>query len=106
MRESDTVHLDQISRIVDLLQGKRTVHILLAMQAVLKRLYPAVSKKALRAGLRDLEQANVVVRHDLSNVVLHVAYQILEDLRETVCTALASLSAVGELLITHAQRLE
>jgi DNA-binding HxlR family transcriptional regulator len=36
----------------------------------LTRLIPGASKKTLRAGLRDLELAQIIIRRDLSDIVL------------------------------------
>jgi DNA-binding HxlR family transcriptional regulator len=102
MHKTDTTHIEQTLRIVDLLQRKWTIHILWEMQAgpvrlsALKRRLPAASKKALRAGLRDLETAKVAVRHDLSDTVLHVEYHLNEDLKDTVSDLLAKLACAGE----------
>jgi DNA-binding HxlR family transcriptional regulator len=101
MQEMDIEQVERVSRIIDLLQRKWTIHILWAMRiepvrlSTLKRLFPSASKKALRAGLRDLERARVVVRHDLTNVVLHVEYQLVGDMKETVCTIFEELALFG-----------
>jgi hypothetical protein len=55
-------------------------------------------KKALRAGLRDLEKASVAVRYDLSDTVRHVEFHLTEDLKDTVSDLLAKLPCAGELI--------
>ncbi|MEI9978294.1 MAG: winged helix-turn-helix transcriptional regulator [Edaphobacter sp.] len=101
MRDMSIENIEQVLRIIDLLQRKWTIHILWAVQlepvrlSTLKRRFPSASKKALRAGLRDLEQARVVVRRDLTKVVLHVEYHLVEETRETVCIVLEKLAAFG-----------
>lgn len=92
-------NLSQVRRI---LQGKWTLHILCAMRekpvrlSQLTRLIPSASKKALRAGLRDLEAAEIVVRRDLSNNVLHVEYDFADEMREAMCALLDQLVEWGE----------
>jgi len=44
---------------------------------------PIHSPKALRASLRALEAAEIVVRHDMSGIVLHVEYDFAENMRPT-----------------------
>jgi DNA-binding HxlR family transcriptional regulator len=112
MHESEGAQIGHGLRIVELLQRKWTLHILWAMQtgpvrvSTLKRLWPSASKKALRAGLRDLEQAKLIVRHDLSTSVLHVEYEVVQDLRETVFSVLAKIADFGESLATGEQQPE
>ncbi len=60
------------------------------------RLIPGASKKALRSGLRDLELAQVIVRHDLTDTVLHVEYDFASDRRQAVCDLLDHLAQLGE----------
>jgi DNA-binding HxlR family transcriptional regulator len=99
---SDCVTRTQnVTRIRRILQGKWTLHILCAMReqpvrlSQLTRLIPSASKKALRAGLRDLEAAEIVVRRDLSDTVLHVEYDFANDMREAVCSLLDQLGKWG-----------
>ena len=104
MQKLDIATVEHISRIIGLLQGKWTIHILWAMQngpvrlSTLKRLYPTASKKALRAGLRDLEEAHVVVRRDLTDVLLHVEYQMANEMRDTICDLLCGLAVFGKMI--------
>ena len=63
-------------------------------------------KKALRAGLRDLEKASVAVRYDLSDTVLHVEFHLTEDLKDTVSDLLAKLPCAGELIAKRGSSLK
>jgi hypothetical protein len=45
---------------------------------------PIHSPKAFRASLRALEAAEIVVRHDMSGIVLHVEYDFAENMRPTM----------------------
>jgi len=45
---------------------------------------PIHSPKALRASLRALEAAEIVVRHDISGIVLRVEYDFAENMRPTM----------------------
>jgi len=42
---------------------------------------PIHSPKAFRASLRALEAAEIVVRHNMSGIVLHVEYDFAENMR-------------------------
>jgi DNA-binding HxlR family transcriptional regulator len=83
---------------VTLLQGKWRVHILCAMRAgpvrlgQLVRLIPNVSRKMLVQNLRKLEGDGIVIRRDLSDVLLHVEYDLAPGLRESICLLLDELS--------------
>lgn len=87
-----------------MLQGKWKLQILYAMRtkpvrlSQLTRLIPSASKKALRASLRSLESAEIVVRHDMSDTVLHVEYDFADDMRTFVCSLLDHLADWGKLL--------
>lgn len=87
-----------------MLQGKWKLQILCAMRtepvrlSQLTRLIPSASKKALRASLRSLEGTGIVVRHDMSNTVLHVEYDFADDMRATVCSLLDRLADWGQVL--------
>lgn len=84
-----------------LLQGKWRIQILCAMRigpvrlGQLVRLIPNGSRKMLVQNLRSLESAGVVVRRDLSDVLLHVEYDLEPELRESVCLLLDELSNWG-----------
>jgi hypothetical protein len=68
-------YIHKVSRVTEMLQGKWTLQILCAMRtepvrlSQLMRFIPSASKKALRASLRALEAAEIVVRHDMSGIV-------------------------------------
>jgi DNA-binding HxlR family transcriptional regulator len=97
-------YIRRVSYVTELLQGKWKIQILCAMRSEpvrlsqLTRLIPSASKKALRASLRSLEAAQIVVRRDLSGIVLHVEYDFADDMRVTVCSLLDQLSQWGETL--------
>jgi len=84
-----------------LLQGKWRVQILCAMRigpvrlGQLMRLIPNGSRKMLVQNLRNLESAGIVVRRDLSEVLLHVEYDLEPELRESICLLLDELSSWG-----------
>lgn len=84
-----------------LLQGKWQVHILTAMRhgpvriGQLGRLIPGASQKVLAQSLRKLEAQGVVVRRDLSELVLHVEYELKPETREGVVALLDVLSDWG-----------
>ncbi len=85
----------------EMLQGKWKLQILCAMRtepvrlSQLTRLIPSASKKALRASLRSLEIAEIVVRRDMSNTVLHVEYDFADDMRKAICSLLDQLAEWG-----------
>ncbi|HVH86586.1 MAG TPA: helix-turn-helix domain-containing protein, partial [Terriglobales bacterium] len=84
MQPVDDSYGRQVSLVMELLQGKWTVHILCAMRggsvrlSELRRALPSASKKGLTTSLRSLEAAKVIVRRDLSASVLHVEYELSE----------------------------
>jgi DNA-binding HxlR family transcriptional regulator len=96
----------QITLAARLLQGKWKLQTLCSMRSgpvrlsQLTRLFPSASKKALRAALRDLEQAGIVTRQDLSNKVLHVEYDIAVDMKETMHALLNCLTDWAEVYET------
>jgi DNA-binding HxlR family transcriptional regulator len=97
---SELVYAERIAQVIELLQGKWTVHVLCALckrpvrPGELRRALPAVSKKSLTASLRSFEAVHVVMRRDLSG---HVEYQLTEPMRESLPLLLAYL--------THGQNL-
>jgi len=56
------------------------------------------SEKALRANLRSLESAQIVVRRDMSEAALHVEYDFYDDIREVICSLLDNLTEWGHVL--------
>lgn len=84
-----------------LFHGKWQASILWAMRGgsvrigQLGRLIPGASKKVLVKSLRELEVNGVVVRKDLSDVVLHVEYELRAELRESVAALMDGLSDWG-----------
>ncbi len=98
MQEPNPIYIEQVSRVIALLQGKWTVQILCAMRerpkrlSELRRAILAASKKALTASLRSLETAQIVLRRDLSSSVLHVEYEIADTIREPLAALLDQLA--------------
>jgi DNA-binding HxlR family transcriptional regulator len=88
-----------------LLQGKWRVQILCAMRSEpvrigqLARLIPGTSKKILAQHLRRLEVDSIVSRRDLSDIVLHVEYELRKDVREQVCALLDHLAQWGSFFL-------
>ncbi len=89
-----------------LFQGKWRVEILCAMRSgpvrlgQLSRLIPGVSKKMLAQNLRRLETDGLVVRRDMSELVLHVEYDFNHEAKEGVCSLLDHLAQWGRLYAT------
>jgi DNA-binding HxlR family transcriptional regulator len=85
-----------------LLHGKWRVHILCAMRSgpmrlgQLARTIPRASKKVLTQNLRDLEAAGIIMRTDFSDVVLHIEYELKEDIRDSVLGLLDHLAEWGD----------
>jgi DNA-binding HxlR family transcriptional regulator len=61
----------------------------------LERLVPGASKKILAQNLRRMEADGIVIRTDMSDLVLHIEYQLNEDVRDLVCKFLDVLSETG-----------
>ena len=107
MREPSATDAEHISRVIGLLQGKWTAHILCAMRehpkrlSELRRTIPTASKKALTASLRSLETAQLILRRDLSSSVLHVEYEIADKMREPLATLLDRLAEWDRLYFEH-----
>ena len=101
MQEPNPIYVEQVSRVIELLQGKWTVQILCAMRerperlSELRRGIPSASKKALTASLRSLEAAQIVLRRDLSSSVLRVEYEIADTIREPLSALLDQLAEWG-----------
>jgi DNA-binding HxlR family transcriptional regulator len=93
-----STNTEKIMRVAELLQGKWTVHILCVMchgpvrLGQLKRSVPGASKKALTSSLRSLEDGRVVVRRDLSTSILHVEYELSEELGGSIRSLLDFLA--------------
>ena len=98
----DTRYARSASRAAAVLfQGKWRVEILCAMRfgpvrvGQLSRLIPIASKKMLAHNLRRLEADGIVVRRDMSQMVLHVEYDLSLEAREEVCSLLDHLAQWG-----------
>jgi DNA-binding HxlR family transcriptional regulator len=100
----DTRYAQSASRAAAVLfQGKWRIEILSAMRSgpvrvgQLSRLIPGASKKMLAHNLRQLEADGIVLRRDLSEMVLHVEYDFTHEAREEVCSLLDHLAQWGRL---------
>src|SRR5271170_7723465 len=88
-----------------LFQSKWKVQILCALCSgpvrlgQLARLIPGASKKMLTQNLRQLEACGIIVRKDMSEVVLHVEYDLAVRTRESVCALLDHLADWGDLYL-------
>jgi DNA-binding HxlR family transcriptional regulator len=86
-----------------LFRGKWKLQILCAMRSgsvrlgQLARIVPGASKKMLTQNLRQLEADGIVVRKDMSDLVLHIEYELDESTREGVCALLDHLAKWGGL---------
>ena len=87
--------------------GKWRINILCAMRfgpirlGQLARTIPKASKKMLTQNLRDLEAAGIVARRDLSDVVLHIEYELNPDIRVGVLGLLDHLAHWGGAYLTN-----
>ncbi len=63
----------------------------------LARIVPGASKKMLTQNLRQLEADGIVVRKDMSDLVLHIEYELDESTTEGVCALLDHLEKWGGL---------
>src|SRR5665213_187634 len=85
-----------------LFQGKWKIQILCVMRSgpirlgQLARMIPRASKKVLTQNLRDLEATGIVTRRDLSDVVLHVEYELKQDVKDSVFALLDHLAQWGD----------
>jgi DNA-binding HxlR family transcriptional regulator len=104
MNSADTRYVRDATFAVGVLfQSKWRVQILCAMRSEpvrlgqLARLIPGASKKMLTQNLRQLEADGIVVRKDMSDLVLHIEYELDERTREAVCALLDHLATWGGL---------
>ena len=87
------------------LQGKWRVHVLWNLRhgpvriGQLGRLIPGASKKVLAQHLRRLEADGIVVRKDMSDIVLHIEYELSSAYRDLVCDLLDQLSESGAIYL-------
>jgi DNA-binding HxlR family transcriptional regulator len=63
----------------------------------LTRLIPGASKKMLAMNLRQLEADGIIVRRNMSDLVLHIEYELGSSTRAGVCALLDHLAAWGSL---------
>ena len=69
----------------------------------LSRVIPDASKKGLTKTLRDLEAAGIVTRRDLSHVVLHIEYELTQDVKDSTLALLDHLADWGDTLLRTRQ---
>ena len=85
-----------------LLRGKWSIRVLCAMRfgpvrlGQLGRTISGASKKMLAHALRNLEADGIVVRRDLSELVLHVEYALHPDVRDSVVALIDQLEQWGD----------
>lgn len=90
-----------------LFQSKWRVQILCAMRSEpvrlgqLARLIPGASKKMLTQNLRQLEADGIVVRKDMSDLVLHIEYELDESTREGVYALLDHLAKWADFILAN-----
>lgn len=65
----------------------------------LARAIPRASKKVLTQNLRDLEAAGIIMRTDFSGVVLHVEYELKQDVKDSIQALLEHLAGWGNLYL-------
>lgn len=66
-------------------------------RAVISTPPPGTSKKMLAHHLRQLEADGIVLRRDMSDIVLHVEYDFTSEAREDVCSLLDHLAQWGRM---------
>jgi DNA-binding HxlR family transcriptional regulator len=108
MESSDTTYGRQVALASELLsQSKWRVQILCARRTgpvrrgQLVRLIPGASKKMLTENPRKLEAGGIVVRKDLTDVVLHIEYHLEPEFRQDVCALLDHMAQWGNSLAQH-----
>lgn len=88
-----------------LFHAKWRIHILGAMRSgpirlgQLSRMIPRASKKVLTQNLRELEAAGIVKRRDLSDVVLHIEYELKQETKDGILALLDHLAQWGEVYL-------
>ncbi len=70
----------------------------------LGRTIPRASKKVLTQNLRDLEAAGIVVRTDFSDVVLHIEYELKQDVKDSILALLDHLAEWGDAHLNDGHR--
>jgi DNA-binding HxlR family transcriptional regulator len=90
-----------------LFQGKWKAQILCAMRSgpirlgQLARIIPGASKKRLTQNLRRLEADGIVVRKDLTDLVLHIEYDLADSAREAICDLLDQMVRWSDLYLKN-----
>ncbi len=95
-----------------LLRGKWRLQILFALRhgrvrlGQLRRVIPGASKKVLAHNLRMLEADGIVIRRDMSDVVLHIEYELRDEIKDSLGALLDQLSEWGESYLDTSSRRE
>jgi DNA-binding HxlR family transcriptional regulator len=90
-----------------LFQSKWRLQILCAMRSgpvrlgQLARLIPGASKKMLTENLRQSEADGIAVRKDISDLVLHIEYEVGDSTREGVCSLLDHLAEWADFILVN-----
>src|ERR1700677_1071984 len=110
MNNTDTRYVRNTAIAVALLfQNKWRVQTLCALRSgpvrlgQLARLIPGASKKMLTQNLRQLEACGIIIRKDMSEVVLHVEYDLAVRTRDSVCVLLDHRADWGDLYTKNPQ---
>ncbi len=106
MQNIDTGYVRRANLVFEVLfQGKWKIQILCAMRSgpirlgQLARIIPRASKKVLTQNLRDLEATGIVTRRDLSDLVLHVEYELKQDVKNSIFALLDHLAQWGDVYL-------
>lgn len=100
MESTSSVRLSELALEV-FIQGKWRINILWMLRhgpvrlGELGRLLPGASKKVLAQHLRRLEADGIVIRKDMSDLVLHIEYELHPSTENLVCGLLDKLSETG-----------
>jgi hypothetical protein len=85
-------------RVTALLQSSRNCKVWMVDEDY-TRLILGASKKVLAQHLRKLEADGIIVRKDMSDMVLHIEYELSRDFRHVVCDLLDRLSEAGAMYL-------
>jgi DNA-binding HxlR family transcriptional regulator len=106
VQNRDAAYARRASLATDVLfQGKWKVQILCAMRSgpvrlgQLARIIPGASKKMLSQNLRKLEADGIVVRRDLTDLVLHIEYDLADSARGAICDLLDHIARWSDLYL-------
>ena len=83
---------------MEALRGRWTIPVLCVLVTgsvrlgELRKLMPKASKKGLTSALKSLERTQLVIRHDLTDMVLHVEYELVTDVKARLISFLNELA--------------